>query len=305
VLLVALAAWALRRELAGLDAGSLVAALRGYTVQHVVVGLAATAGSFALLGAIELMALRYAGRTDIPRATGMITGFVANALSQAIGVALLTGAAVRMRAYRSHGVDTSDVARISAFVTLTVTLGLLATGAVAFLASSAPLSLWHLTLPVRAVGAVLAGMVLAYLGWSAAGHRATIGRGAWRIVKPRPALALAQTALASLDWIVTGSLLYLVLPAAAAVGYATSLRVYLVAQTLGTLSHVPGGAGVFELLVLALLAPAVATPLRAGIVASLVLFRVLYYVLPLAGACIVTGIAELRAARRPEMVHAR
>jgi uncharacterized membrane protein YbhN (UPF0104 family) len=186
-----------------------------------------------------------------------------------------------------------------------VTLGLLATGAIAFLGSAAPLHLWQLILPVRLVGALLAVVVLAYLAWSAVGTRDMVGRGAWRITKPRTALALAQTSVASLDWIVTGSILYLVLPGAANVGYATSLRVYLVAQTVGTLSHVPGGAGVFELLVLALLAPVVPASLRAGVIASLVLFRVLYYLLPLIAACVVTGVAELRGSQRKEVALVR
>lgn len=305
MLLALLAVWALRRELHGLDAHGLMDALRAYGTRHVLLGIAATVASFALLGVMELVALRYARRADVPRRTGMATAFVANALSQAIGVALLTGAAVRLRAYRRYAMDASDVARISAFVTLGATLGLMATGAVAFLCSAAPLHLWRVTLPVHPVGALLGAVVLAALAWIVLGTRGSIGRGAWRITKPQPGMALAQAALASLDWVVTGSILYLALPSALAVSFATSLRVYLVAQTVGTLSHVPGGAGVFELLVLALLAPVVAPSLRAGVVAALVMFRALYYLLPLVAACVVSGVAELRGAhhRRGARVH--
>ena len=308
VALVVLAAWALRRELAGLNGTELLVQLRGYGPERVIGAVAATVLSFVILGAIELMGLRYAGLgSSVPARTGIATGFVANALSQSIGVALLTGAAVRLRAYRRYKVEAAGVARISAFVTLTITLGLLATGAGAFLASSAPLRLWRAAVPVRPVGALLAVTVVAYLAWSALGHRATMGRGAWRVTRPKAGLAMAQTALASLDWVVTGSILFMVLPAAAAVGYATSLRVYLVAQTVGSLSHVPGGAGVFDLLVLALLAPVVPAAHRTGVVASLVMFRVLYYLLPLVAAFAVAMAAELRShARRSQvMQHGR
>jgi uncharacterized membrane protein YbhN (UPF0104 family) len=288
-----LAAWALRRELTGLDAHALVAQLRRYGWRHASLGIAATVASFGLLGALELLGLRYAGHGDgVPRRTGLTTGFVANAMSQSIGVALLTGSAVRMRAYRRHGLDAADVARVSAFVTIAITLGLLATGAAAFLASSAPLQLWRLALPVRAVGALLAVVVVAYVAWSLIGG----GRAAWRIHVPTPALAVGQVTISAIDWVLTGSILYLVLPDGLGVEYATALRVYLVAQTVGSLSHVPGGAGVFELLVLALLAPA-ATRERAAIVASLVMFRVLYYLLPLVAACVVAAGAELRRSR--------
>jgi phosphatidylglycerol lysyltransferase len=294
VALAVLAAWALRRELAGLDSSALVAQLRSYGWRHASLGIAATVASFVLLGAIELLGLRYGDHGDrVPRRVGLTTGFVANAMSQSIGVALLTGSAVRIRAYRRYGLDAGDVARVSAFVTITITLGLLATGAMAFLASSAPLHLWRYALPVRPVGALLALVVIAYLGWSVMGAGKMAAPDAWRIRQPSPTLAVQQVVISAIDWVITGSILYLVLPDALGVEYATALRIYLVAQTIGSLSHVPGGAGVFEALVLASLAQAGVAE-RSAIVASLVMFRVLYYLLPLMAACALAALAELR-----------
>ena len=291
-----LAAWALHRELIGVNAGALLTELRGFGAARIALAGAATIVSFVVLGGIEVMALGYLRLLDVvPRRTGLVTGFVANALSQSMGVALLTGAAVRVRAYRRYGVDSGEIARLSAFVTVTATLGLMATGAGAFLASSAPLQLWHLLVPMRVVGAVLAATVAAYLAWSTIGTRRTVGHGAWRIVRPRLRVALGQIALASVDWLVTGSLLFLVLPAAIGIKFFTVLRVYLVAQTVGTASHVPGGAGVFDLVILALLLPLAGPASRAAIVASLVAFRVLYYLAPLVVACAVAAAAEMRA----------
>jgi hypothetical protein len=223
---------------------------------------------------------------------------VANAFSQSIGLALLTGGAVRLRAYARHQLDTAEVARVSAFVTLTVTLGLLAAGAGAFLASTTPLQLWHVALPVHPVGVVLGLIVLAYLGWSHFGSRDTIGRRGRQLRRPDLPLAVRQIALASFDWLLTGTILFVVLPPALGIGYATVLRVYLVAQTVGVISHVPGGAGVFELLVLALLAPVTSPAQRAVVVASLVVFRVVYYLLPLVTALAIAAIFELSPARR-------
>jgi uncharacterized membrane protein YbhN (UPF0104 family) len=299
VALVMLAAWALRRELSGLNVADLLRQLRSYGVVHLAIGLACTAGSFVALGVVELLALAYVERDErVPRRVGMTTAFVANAFSQSIGLALLTGGAVRLRAYARYQLDAADVARVSAFVTLTVTLGLLATGAGAFLASTAPLLLGRVALSVHPVGIVLALIVLAYLGWSLLGSRETIGRGGWQIRRPTLPLAARQIALASLDWLLTGTILFFVLPPALGIGYGTALRVYLVAQTVGVLSHVPGGVGVFELLVLTLLAPVTGPEQRAAAVASLVVFRALYYLLPLVAALTIATIAELRPSRR-------
>lgn len=295
VALVAVALWTLRRELAGLELAALAAQLRGYGALPILLALAATVASFVLLGLLELLALRYTERAGVvPRRIGLVTGFVANAMSQSIGVALVTGTAVRLRAYRRYAIDASDVARVSAFVTASVSLGLLATGAAAFVASSAPLRLGRLALPVRPVGLALGAVVAAYLAWSLLGRHAAVGRGRWRIARPTARLATQQMLLSALDWIVTGSILWFLLPEALGIGYATALRVYLVALTVGTLSHVPGGAGVFEALVLTLLAPVTLPAQRTAIVASLVMFRVLYYLLPLVVACLVAAVAELR-----------
>ncbi|HET9011725.1 MAG TPA: hypothetical protein VFN38_07900, partial [Gemmatimonadaceae bacterium] len=224
------------------------------------------------------------------------TAFVANAFSQSIGLALLTGAAVRVRAYARRGVDTAAVARISAFVTLTVTLGLLACGAIAFLASRAPLRVLRVTLPVHPLGLVLGLTVLAYLSWSLLAVRDQVGRGRWQLRRPRPRAALAQLLLASADWLLTGTVLFAVLPSSMGLEYAALLRAYLVAQTAGMMSHVPGGAGVFEAVMLTMLATGAATQ-RAGLVAALVMFRVVYYLLPLLVALGVAAVAELRPRR--------
>ncbi len=76
IVLVALAAWALRRELSDLDAHDLAARLHSYGWRHVSLGLLATAGSFLTLGVIELLGLRYAERV-VPWRVGVTTGFVA------------------------------------------------------------------------------------------------------------------------------------------------------------------------------------------------------------------------------------
>jgi len=296
--LLVLAGWALRRELAGVQMDELLRQFGGYGWRHATLALAGTVASFVVLGLIEMLAIRHANTARIPRRTVLATAFVANAFSQSIGLALLTGAAVRVRAYARRGVDTAAVARISAFVTLTVTLGLLGCGAIAFLISRAPLRVLSLTLPVHPLGVALGLLVLAYLAWSLVATRDQIGRGRWQLRRPRPRAALTQLLLSSADWLLTGTVLFAVLPSTLGIEYGALLRAYLVAQTAGMVSHVPGGAGVFEAVMLTLLATGTATQ-RAGLVAALVMFRVVYYLLPLLVALGVSAVAELR----PKRVH--
>jgi uncharacterized membrane protein YbhN (UPF0104 family) len=296
IALFALAGWALRRELVGLQGAELLRHLASYGPRHLMLGLACTIGSFLALGLIERLALRYANAPTTARRRVMTTAFVANAFSQSVGLALLTGAAVRMRAYARSGLDAADVARVSAFVTLTVTLGLLGAGAVALLASTAPLALGRMSIAARPLGALLALTVLAYLAWSMWGTGNALGHGRWRIQRPSASLAAAQLLLSTADWLLTGTVLFALLPPGTALGYGELLRVYLVAQTIGVASHVPGGAGVFEVVVLTLVARGDASR-RAALLSALVLFRVLYYLAPLLVASLIAALSELRAHR--------
>jgi uncharacterized membrane protein YbhN (UPF0104 family) len=270
-------------------AAELLRQLPGYG--RTTLALACTAASFLVLGAIELLAFRYAGvGAAIPRRTALTTAFVANAFSQTVGLPLLTGPAVRLRAYVRYRVDALTVAHLSVFVTLTVTLGLIAGGAGAFLASRQPLLLAGTSLPVRPIGVLLALIVAAYLAWSVFATHDSIGR--WRLRRPTARVAAGQLALSIVDWLLTGSVLFALLPPAAGIGYWELLRVFFVGQTVGVASQIPGAAGVFEVLVLTLSARGDASE-RAALAAALVMFRVVYYLVPLIVALVVAGLAEL------------
>ncbi len=300
--LIAAAGWALHRELHDLRPAGVWAALSGYGWTHVSLGFACTGASFLLLGAFEWLALRSSAdpaARKVPARRAFATGFVANALSQSVGLALLTGSAVRLRAYERAGLRSAGVAGVSAFVTLTVTLGLLASAAAAFLASGAPVVLGRFSISVVPAGIVLAAAVLAYLAWSATGAGESVGIGRWRLSRPPVALAAAQVALSALDWCITGAVLYAFLPPGAGLQFATMLRAYIIAQTAGVMSHVPGGIGVFELVFLSLLAPSGAGE-RAAVLAALLMYRVVYYLAPLLLAMAGAAVSELLPRRRRE-----
>ncbi|MDB4877028.1 MAG: hypothetical protein JWM41_3474 [Gemmatimonadetes bacterium] len=294
--LVGAAAWALHRELAALSLGDLVSHVRAVGWTSLALALACTVASFAVLGLIELLALRRAAgvaRERLPARAGLLTSFVANAFGQSIGLSVLTGTAVRLRAYARYGADVAEVAQTSAFVTLTTTLGLLAAGALA-LAGVMPAT-GAIGAIMRPTAIVSASLVLGYLAWSALGTREAVGGSTWHIVRPSPAVAARQIFLSVVDWLLTGTVLFVLLPASSAIAYGSLLRAYMVAQMAGVTSHVPAGAGVFEIVLLSVLAQGAPSTERAGLVAALVLFRIVYYLIPLCGAIAVAGSAEVLA----------
>ena len=297
--LSAAALYALWRELHGLRVGPLMSQMAAVGPARVIVALAATVASFALLGVVEVLALRrtaVAGEREVPVSTAMITAFVANALSQSVGIAVLTGAAVRVRAYARPGLDAAAVGRVTAFVTITATLGLLAAGSAAIYAAGRDAIDGAAAFATRPTALLLAMLVVAYLAWSMLGAADGVGHRRWRLVRPSPTLAVGQILISALDWLVTGVVLYAFMPTHVGLTPGLVLGAYMIAQTAGVTSHVPAGAGVFELVAIAVLTHGAEGAPRTGIVAALVLFRLTYYVLPLCAAMVVA--VATRPARR-------
>lgn len=277
-----------------------VDAIEGFGLKRILAALTISAASFLTIGLWELMALRDTARYEIadpkwrvPARVALMTSFVANALSQSIGLAMLTGSAVRMRVYARYRLGAGAVARISGFVTITATLGLLAAGAVALVQSPAVLPA-RFGVSMRLFGLALSIPAVAYVGWALIG-KGTIGRNGWRMHPPSRRLAFAQVSLSAIDWLLTGTVLYVLLPPSATIGYAAFLGIYLVAQTAGVVSHVPGGVGVFEGAFISLLTISDPSLSKGVIAASLVVYRIVYYLLPLAIAMVIAAVADMRA----------
>jgi len=283
---------ALRHQLRAVSDGALLPRLRAYGGWRVALAFACTVSSFLTLGALEVVALKAAGARRVPRGKAVVTAFVSHAFSQSVGVALLSGAAVRIRAYATDAADGLTVTRVTALVTATVSAGLLLLASIA-LVGAPPVDLG---IPYRPIGMLVMSIVVLFLAWSLLGRRRPPARERSWFHLPPQQTAAALIALSVADWILTAAVLFVLLPPSPPLSYLPFVSAYLVAQTAGMLSHVPGGAGVFEATILSLLAPA-GSDANAGLVASLVVYRVVYYLVPLGGAILIAAIVEGRRAQ--------
>ncbi len=126
-------------------------------------------------------------------------------------------------------------------------------------------------------------------------HRGSLKIFRWTLPVPPFRLTVYQIGIASADMLVAGSILYLLFPPVNG-GYLKLLEVYLVAYVLVVLSHVPGGWGVFEAVMMTLpkvlnLVPD--TPKSTGqLAAGIIVFRVIYLLLPLLFAAAMVGWHE-------------
>ncbi len=266
----------------------------------VALALLTTLLGFVSLIGYEWSASRFAGVT-LPGRVLITGGLCAPAIGNAVGLSMLSGAAVRSRLYGVHGVGGQEIMRMSVFTSLALglSLPLLAAMAVLWTPSQAA---QMLTLPigvaVPAAGGVLA-LYLVAIGWWSRGvpepgasvvH--SIWRG-WHFRLPTLRLAGIQCLITLVDVILAAGTLYLLLPHAPA--FPAFVIIYLLALAGGVLSHVPGGVGVFEAIMLAALSPHVGL---APLTAALLLYRLIYVVLPLLLGCLTLLIIEARRSRR-------
>ena len=290
VLLVAvLLVIALRHLSQDLNYDAMLAAMREVTVaQHVLAGFATVLSYLALTG-YDWSALRYIG-ARLPYSTVAETSFIAYAIGNTIGVGVLTGGAVRMRVYGAAGIEAGAISRAILFNAISFGLGLSAVGAVAVLCDAAAVS-EIAGIPanlLRAGGAAVLAS-LAALFWQCHTRR-ELRLFRFSISLPPARLAAMQLAISTLDMLASASVVWALLPLPITELPAV-LAFFSIATVLGIISHIPGGAGVFEAVLVFAFRDRLPVEQIAG---ALVLYRFYYYALPLAIAVSMLLLTELR-----------
>ena len=122
-------------------------------------------------------------------------------------------------------------------------------------------------------------------------RKAPIRLGGWAVNLPSARVTALQVVVGMIDIGLISSILYLLLPASADIAFLPFVAIYLAAILAGSLSHVPAGIGVLESMLLLLL-PQVPP---AELLAAVLLYRVIYEVIPLIIALALWGVFELVA----------
>jgi uncharacterized membrane protein YbhN (UPF0104 family) len=250
-------------------------------------GLAAAASYLCLTG-FDFMAVRYAGYR-FPYRKVALASFVSLSIGHNVGIATLSSGAIRYRFYSKLGMSVGDAGKVILFCGLTVALGLLTLGGIALLVNP-PLAAEILGLGEPRTSILLGGACLALATLyviAAAFLRHPLRLYQWDLVMPSLPLALGQVALGPVNFACVAGCLYFVLAALADVGYAGVATAYVIGNAAGLVSHVPGGLGVLESVVLFLL-PA------TNVIGALVAFRVVYFLVPLAIGGPLLALIEIR-----------
>jgi phosphatidylglycerol lysyltransferase len=292
LILFAAALLVLRKELHAATWHELTSDVLATPLAQLLAALLLTALNYVALTGYDLLAFAYIGN---PLSRWYVAGasFLAYAIANSMGFAMLSGAAVRYRFYTRRGITAGELSRIVFSYSITFWLGLLALGGISLVVSPLPgaheLPAHELVVPA---GWLLLLTSVAYLV-AVVVRREPIRVFRFELPLPSPRIAFAQLGVSAVDWALAGAVLYVLLPKSE-LSFLGLLGAFLAAQLLGLASHVPGGMGVFEGLMVLLLKPFLSP---AQLLPALVVYRVIYYLVPLAIALVVLVADELRQRR--------
>lgn len=296
ILILALAGYAIFHLTSEVRYEDVMSALDNTSAASIGLAIGFTGLSFFALTFYDVGALIYLKRR-LPYADVALTASAAYAVGNTAGFGPLSGGAIRYRAYSRLGLKPEEIGGVIAFVTLAFGLGLASVAALSLLMIApevAPL-VGMSSAALRVIAILILTVLLALMVAGRNGRALQLGRFSLRI--PDSRTASRQFLVTVLDLAASASVLYVLLPEGV-IGWPAFLAIYAVAVGLGVLSHVPAGLGVFETVIVAALGQAVDVDTVLG---ALVLYRLIYHVLPLLLAVIFVIGAELRSLYRKPM----
>ena len=282
--------WLLVSHARGIDWHEVWRSLQALPPSVLAVAAALAIASHTLISCFDLLGRRYTGhRLPVPTVMGV------NAISYAFNLnlgSLVGGVAFRYRLYSRLGLSNGIITRVMSLSMLTNWLGYVLLSGVIFL-------LWPLELPegwkigngaLPYLGAALVAIALLYVGlcvrrpghaWHIRGHALTVP--GWR-------MALLQLVMSCANWLIMGAMVWTLLQGR--IAYPEVVAVLLIAAIAGVITHVPAGLGVLEAVFVTLLAGQMP---KGELLAALLAYRGMYYLVPLGLATVGYALMEARA----------
>ena len=264
-------------RLPDLSFGYLRAHLQAATSSQWLTAILATAISFWAVGHYDGVIHRHLATGARP-ADARKAGATAIAVSQTLGFGVITGAILRWRMLPDQTLWQST--KITSLVAVFFLLGWAVVTSVAILIL--PLAPFKgvaiCTLAIAAGLAVVSGL----------------SRRTYPVAWPNLFVIGRLLALTTLDTVTAAIALWVLCPPDLALPFSVFLPAFLIAFGAGLISGAPGGAGAFEITLLALLPDVAQAPLFAAILA----WRLIYFAVPamVGAACAIIGPSQIRTA---------
>ena len=287
--IIAVSAIIFARALIRINLAQFQAAFAATGGDQIAMAFGLSALSYVALTGYDALALRHL-RIRVPYRLTALASFASYAVSFTLGFPLVTGGAVRYWIYGPAGLSPGKVASLTVVAGVTFWLGMGFILSVGFLFDATAISgINHFhTLANQTIGAAILTALAAYLIWVAYLRRGRKPRPlALNFVPPGPLLTIGQMTLGAIDVCSAAGALYVLLPKGQGLGFLSFSALYSFAAMLGIASHAPGGLGVFEATMIDGIGGS-----SEPLLASLLLFRAIYYIAPFILAMALLGAYE-------------
>src|SRR5271170_6939862 len=292
LIIIAFAITTLVHTLKGIDTGVMLVALTDIPPQHIALAALCVVAAFCTLTFYDFFALRTIGKKHVPYRIAALSSFTSYSIGHNIGATVFTGGAIRFRIYSDYGLNAIDVAKICFLSGLTFWLGNLFV--LGFGMAYHPWAASTMDLLPPAMNRLIALGCLAgiatYFIWLMTGkERRQLGQNGWKVVLPSARLTLLQMLIGVVDLGFCAMAMFLLMPQQPGIDFVSLAVVFILATLLGFASHAPGSLGVFDAAML------VALPefSKEQLLATLVVYRILYFMVPFALAISIMGAREL------------
>jgi uncharacterized membrane protein YbhN (UPF0104 family) len=291
LIIIALAITHLVRTLKGVDSAVVLVALTEIAPHRIALAALCVVGAFCTLTFYDFFALRTIGRNHVPYRIAAMSSFTSYTIGHNIGATVFTGGAIRFRIYSDYGLTAIDVAKICFLSGLTFWLGNLFVLGIGMTWHPWAASYMDL-LPDemnRLIGIGCLAAIAAYFVWLLTGEkRRELGQNGWKVVLPSARLTLLQVLIGVVDLGFCAMAMYLLMPMQPYIDFVSLAVVFIMATLLGFASHAPGSIGVFDAAML------VALPQfgKEQLLATLVVFRILYFLIPFGISISIMGLRE-------------
>jgi hypothetical protein len=276
--------WFLWNEVRGISVGDVWDGLAAIPLHRYLLSALGAIVAYAAIAGYDHIALVHLGRR-VSLVFVSLCSFTTYALSHNIGGSVLSGAVIRYRAYATKGLSGPEVGILVAVCWFTFVLAMIFLGSLLLVLSPDLANRFVGVLPIEAsaaTGVLGLAFVALYVVGSAMGLK-PLKIGRVQLHYPRRGIVFAQLTVGPLEILAAASILYFALPEAGNPGYITVLGIFVVAFSVASISHAPGGLGVFEFVALAGLSDMD----KVSVLAALVVFRLFYLIIPLIIAIIV------------------
>lgn len=286
---ISLALWTIYSVAQRIAINDVFTSARALSPGAIVLALCLTVASYVLVTVYDVIALRHIAR-PVAYARAALASFLGSAFGNNLGFSVVTSASVRYRIYAPAGLSAIEIAAVSTMCTYTAVLGMITILAIAMIFGEGAVTdaAIHVPVALRRFFGILILVGLGWLLWTTRHRSITLHNRYWPIRFPSAKVTLVQILLGTTDVLLVGTIVYLLLPTTSATDYLSFLGVIVLAMMAGGISHVPGGIGVFES-VLLLGLPQVSS---AAVLGAALLFRCIYYLTPLSVAAVGFAVHE-------------